>query len=86
MALGGFVYTPEGWPVAQSQKLSGGISSVFTKRRLDNEALEELEDLLISADIGTAAARRVIAGFRRSRFGSEVTDEEVGDNAGGGNR
>ena len=42
-------------------KLSGGISSVFTKRRLDDEALEELEELLISADLGTAVAAKVIA-------------------------
>jgi fused signal recognition particle receptor len=60
-----------------THKLSGGITAVFTKRRLDDEALEELEELLISADLGTGAARRVIAGFRRSRFGKEVTDAEI---------
>ena len=48
-----------------------------SKRRLDDEALEELEDLLISADLGTEAARKVIAAFRRTRFGKEVTDEEI---------
>ncbi|MGD0102784.1 MAG: signal recognition particle-docking protein FtsY [Rhodopila sp.] len=58
-------------------KLSGGITAVFGKRRLDDEALEELEDLLISADLGTAVARKVIAAFRRTRFGREVTDEEI---------
>jgi fused signal recognition particle receptor len=60
-----------------TQKLSGGLTSVFTRRRLDDEALEELEDLLISADLGTAAAARLIAAFRRSRFGKEVSDGEV---------
>jgi fused signal recognition particle receptor len=60
-----------------TQKLSGGLTSVFTRRRLDDEALEELEDLLISTDLGTAAAARVIAAFRRSRFGKEVSDGEV---------
>jgi len=60
-----------------TQKFSGGLSSVFTRRRLDDEALEELEDLLISTDLGTAASARVIAAFRRSRFGKEVTDAEV---------
>ena len=58
---------------------------MFTKRRLDDEALEELEELLISADLGTAAASRVIAGFRRSRFGKEVTDDRDQTGAGGGN-
>ena len=50
---------------------------MFKKRRLDDEALEELEDLPISADLGTEAARKVIAAFRRTRFGKEVTDEEI---------
>ncbi|MBV8458577.1 MAG: signal recognition particle-docking protein FtsY [Acetobacteraceae bacterium] len=60
-----------------TQKLGGGITDVFRKRRLDEEALEELEELLISADLGTEAARRVIDSFRRTRFGREVTEEEV---------
>ncbi len=60
-----------------TQKLGGGIGDVFRKRRLDEEALEELEELLISADLGTEAAARVIEGFRRTRFGREVTEEEI---------
>ena len=60
-----------------TQKISTGITGVFTRRKLDDEALEELEDLLITADLGPAVARRIIAEFRRTRFGREVTDEEV---------
>jgi fused signal recognition particle receptor len=60
-----------------TQKLGGGITDVLRKRRLDEEALEELEELLISADLGTEAASRVVEGFRRTRFGREVTEEEV---------
>jgi fused signal recognition particle receptor len=60
-----------------TQKLTEGITTVFQKRRLDDAALEELEELLIAADLGTDAASRVIAAFRRSRFGKEVTDAEV---------
>lgn len=58
-------------------KLSSGITAVFTKRKLDDEALEALEDQLIAADLGTAVAARVIKQFRSTRFGKEVTDEEV---------
>jgi fused signal recognition particle receptor len=76
MALGLFSRLKEGLS-RSTQKLSGGITAVFTKRRLDDAALEELEELLISADLGTAAASRVIAAFRRSRFGKEVTDTEI---------
>jgi fused signal recognition particle receptor len=78
MALGFFSRLKDGLS-RSSQKLSGGISAVFRKRRLDDEALEELEELLISADLGTEAARRVIAAFRRTRFGKEVTDQEIRD-------
>jgi fused signal recognition particle receptor len=60
-----------------TQRISDGLAGVLRKRRLDDEALEELEEVLIAADLGTEVARRVIAGFRRTRFGKEVTDEEV---------
>ncbi|GBQ85334.1 cell division protein FtsY [Gluconacetobacter johannae DSM 13595] len=62
-----------------TQKLGGGIAAVFTRRKLDDAALEELEDLLIAADLGPAVAGRVIDSFRTSRFGKEVTDDEVRD-------
>jgi fused signal recognition particle receptor len=78
MALGFFSRLKEGL-TRSTQKLTTGISAVFTKRKLDDAALEELEELLIAADLGTAAARRVIAAFRRTRFGDDVTDVEIKD-------
>jgi fused signal recognition particle receptor len=77
MALGSFFSRLKEGLSRSTQKLSGSITAVFKKRRLDDEALEELEDLLISADLGTEVARKVIAAFRRTRFGKEVTDEEI---------
>ena len=79
MALGGFFSRLKEGLSRSTQKLGGGITAVFKKRRLDDEALEELEDLLLAADLGVDAAQRVIAAFRRSRFGKEVTDEEIKD-------
>ena len=58
-------------------KLSSSITAVFTKRKLDDEALEELEEQLIAADLGPAVAARVIKHFRSTRFGKEVTDAEI---------
>ncbi len=58
-------------------KLTESVVSLLHKRRLDDEALEELEETLITADLGVAASRRIVDGFRRTRFGKEVTDEEV---------
>jgi fused signal recognition particle receptor len=60
-----------------SQKLTDGIGSIFTRRKLDNATLEELEELLIGADMGLALADEVTSRLRRTRFGQEVTPEEV---------
>ena len=76
MALGFFSRLKQGLS-RSTQKLGGGLTSVFTKRKLDDEALEELEDLLITADLGPSVAERIIESFRKTRFGTEVTDEEI---------
>jgi fused signal recognition particle receptor len=60
-----------------TQKLTTGLSALVTKRRLDDEWLAELEEVLIAADLGPAVAEQCIQAFRRSRFGRDVTDEEV---------
>jgi len=60
-----------------SSKLTDGITGIFTKRKLDDEALEELEELLITADLGPATAAKVTAELARTRFGKEITPDEV---------
>lgn len=60
-----------------TSKISEGITSLFTKRRLDNDMLGELEELLIAADIGPVTASRLVAEFGRTRFGKDISDEEV---------
>ena len=62
-----------------TQKLTGGITAVLTHRRLDDAALAELEDVLIGADLGPEAAAQIIAGFRGTRFGTDVTEAVVRD-------
>jgi fused signal recognition particle receptor len=39
-----------------STKLSEGITGIFTKRKLDQATLDELEELLIQADLGVGTA------------------------------
>jgi fused signal recognition particle receptor len=56
-------------------RLTENITATFTKRKLDDEALAELEDQLIAADLGAAVAARIIENFRSTRFGKEVSDE-----------
>jgi fused signal recognition particle receptor len=60
-----------------SSKLSDNISGVFTKRKLDEESLEELEELLIAADLGPATSARLVAEFGKNRFGKDIGDDEV---------
>lgn len=60
-----------------STQLGDSVTAIFTKRRLDAAALEELEDALIAADLGAAAAMRVTERLAKDRFDKEVTDEEV---------
>ncbi len=77
MAIGAFFSRLKQGLARSTEKLASGITAVFTKRKLDDAALEDLEDLLIAADLGTAVAGKIIANFRRTRFGKEVGDAEV---------
>jgi fused signal recognition particle receptor len=60
-----------------SEKLSDGIKDAFKKRKLDEKALEELEELLIEADLGPETSKRLVEEFGKTRFGKEVTDKEI---------
>lgn len=60
-----------------TDSLSGGIAGIFTKRKLDDEALEELEDLLISSDLGVSVASSLVSELSRGRFGKDVSADEV---------
>ncbi|NQW11117.1 MAG: signal recognition particle-docking protein FtsY [Alphaproteobacteria bacterium] len=60
-----------------SRKLADGIAGLFTKRRLDDATLEELEELLITADLGVETAALLTANLAREKFDKEVTGDEV---------
>ena len=60
-----------------SSKLGDGITGIFSKRKLDDQALEELEELLITSDLGVATAARLTADLAKTRFDKDVDPEEV---------
>lgn len=60
-----------------SSRLTEGLAAILVKRKLDQETLDEIEELLIAADLGPATAAQLAADLGRSRFGKEVTDDEV---------
>ncbi len=60
-----------------SGALSESIGAIFTRRRLDAAALEDLEDTLIRADLGTETAATITEALRAGRYDREITDAEV---------
>ncbi len=60
-----------------SSKMAEGITGIFTKRKLDEETLSELEDVLITADLGPSTAAKLVAEFAKNRFGKDISDDEV---------
>ena len=60
-----------------SAKLADGLTGAFTKRPLDQAALDELEELLIRSDMGAPAAAKIVAGIAKTRFGKEASDDEI---------
>ena len=60
-----------------SAQMTQSVVEVFTKVRLDQDALDRLEDLLIEADLGPQAAVRVAEAFGKARFGREASENEI---------
>ena len=60
-----------------TKKVAESITGLFTKKKLDQQTLDDLEDALIQADLGVAVAARLVGKLSKERFGKEVTEEEV---------
>ena len=52
------------------------VESIFTGRAVDEEALEELEEILIASDVGTKAASEIMAVIREKAKEGEARDIE----------
>jgi fused signal recognition particle receptor len=60
-----------------SDQLGDNISAVFTKRKLDANRLEELEDVLIQADLGVDVAMSITQTLAKDRFDKEISTKDV---------
>jgi len=60
-----------------TKRVTESITGLFTKKKLDQGTLDDLEEVLIQADLGVAVAARLVGKLGKERFGKEVTDEEV---------
>jgi fused signal recognition particle receptor len=75
---------PRGWwqrlrqgLARSSASIGGAIAELVTKRRLDAAVLEELEEVLIRADLGVAAAGRIVAAIAAGRHERIVEADDV---------
>jgi fused signal recognition particle receptor len=60
-----------------SRELSSNIAGVFTRRKLDEDTLQDLEDVLIRADLGMETAIRITDALASGRYGKDVSEGEV---------
>jgi fused signal recognition particle receptor len=74
---------PKGWwsrlrqgLARSSDSIGSGLVSIFTKRKLDGAMLDDLEDVLVRADLGVATAARISGLVGKDRYDKAI---EVGD-------
>ena len=60
-----------------SSVIGRGIVDIFTKRKLDATSLDDLEDILIQADLGLGAATRIRDAIGKGRYEKGIDPEEV---------
>lgn len=60
-----------------SSKLTDGISDIFNKKKVDEQTLEELEELLITSDLGVKATTKIMGNFARRRLNKDISNDEI---------
>ena len=60
-----------------STSISTAISDLVSKRKLDAATIEELEELLIRADLGLDVSARIAEAIAHGRYDKQVSDAEV---------
>jgi fused signal recognition particle receptor len=60
-----------------SGSIGGAISDLVSKRRLDADMIEEIEEVLIRADLGVDVAARIAAAVSEGRYDKTITPDEV---------
>ena len=60
-----------------SMQMAESVVAIVARKPLDQARLDALEEMLIEADLGPAAAASVTAAFAKARFGKESSEDEV---------
>lgn len=60
-----------------SRALTDNVYGAIAKRKLDEDTLQDLEDVLIQADLGIETAMRITDALSSSRYGRDVSQEDI---------
>src|SRR5205807_9449396 len=60
-----------------SSSLSTAVADLVTKRKHDRAMLEDIEDVLLRADLGTEVAARISAAVGVGRYDKSITEDDV---------
>jgi fused signal recognition particle receptor len=60
-----------------SASIGGAVADLVVKRKLDQAMLDEIEDVLIRADLGVDSAGRIAAAVGEGRYDKAITADEV---------
>ena len=60
-----------------SSSLGTALADLVTKRKLDRAMLEEIEDVLLRADLGTEVAARIAAAVGDGRYDKTISADDV---------
>lgn len=77
LAEGGFMGRISAGLRKSTARMSDQVGAAFTQRKLDDAAIEELEDILVMSDLGYGVASQVTDRLREDKFDKQVTDLEV---------
>ena len=62
-----------------SSSIGSAVADLVTKRKLDRAMLEDIEDVLLRADLGTDVAARIASAVGEGRYDKSISAEEVAD-------
>src|SRR5260370_34733360 len=60
-----------------SSSIGGAVNDLVAKRRLDQTMLDDIEDVLIRADLGVETAARIAAAVGEGRYANSITADGV---------
>ncbi len=62
---------------SSSSKISAAITQIFTHKKLDENTIDELEEILIASDMGTEFAIKISASLREKKFEKNISETEI---------